>query len=102
LPFFTYSQAPEEAKRELNWEDIAHENSGCPENSQCSKEMGKKMQDFKKFLDRTQDETNFTAQLENYRLKNGIPIKFLMANEAPTLDPIVWDSRCEEHRTKKI
>lgn len=102
LPFFTYSQPLDGSKTELNWDDLAHQNQGCPENSQCSKEMGKKIQDFKNFLARTQNESNFSNQLENYRLKNGIPVKFLIQKESPTLDPVVWDSRCSLHRTKKI
>src|SRR5690606_8281239 len=100
LSILATAQTIEIDGKEVSWSDLAHPNRGCPENSTCSKPMGEKILKFKNFLQANKDKKNFSNLLEDFRKKNGLPIQFLMQGENISLDPVIWDSRCELHRSK--
>lgn len=100
LSFQAHPQSIEINGKDYTWDDLEHSNRGCPANSSCSKPMGEKIFHFKNFLRENKQRPNLSQKLEAYRKKYGLPIHFLMLGEKPSLDPVVWDSRCEIHRNK--
>lgn len=89
-------------KKDITYKDLAHENPGCPENSECSASNGKKVERLEKILKKYSNDTKFLAfKLEKERQRSGIPVNFL-AIETKELkqsaDPIIWDSKCKHHR----
>lgn len=89
------------AKNDISYEDLAHENKGCPENSICSAASGKAMKRWDKFLKSAQRHKDYTRKLESYRQKHGLPITFLAKKEASIgIDPIFFNSRCAHHNPK--
>lgn len=76
-----------------SFEKFKHEIKGCPENSICTKEFGKKYLSFQKNLKKKKFES----------LKNsGIPLEVWGQNlKNPSKDYVYWESRCEHHRNSK-
>tara|TARA_Y100000385_G_C13041104_1_gene615307 strand:- start:460 stop:1209 length:750 start_codon:yes stop_codon:yes gene_type:complete len=91
-------------KKDITYEDLAHENPGCPENSECSAPNGLKIAKWLKTLKAySQDPNVLSIKLERYRKKNGLPINFLAFDSKElkqSLDPVIWDSRCRHHNIK--
>lgn len=92
-------------KKDITYADLAHENLGCPENSECSKANGKKLLKWSSIIKKYADKPRLLSKkLEKFRKQNGIPVEFLLhdnLNTKQTLDPIVWDSRCRHHNPKE-
>ncbi|MFT6630184.1 MAG: hypothetical protein ACJAS4_000118 [Bacteriovoracaceae bacterium] len=79
---------------------IGHEIPGCPINSSCSVNSGKAIVNWEKFL-KTINEKNKVKKLKTYLKKHGLPLDFLTKKETKiSLDPIMWNSRCEIHNPK--
>jgi len=88
-----------QSKSQITYQDLAHENRGCPENSICSKEMGDKMIQWDRFM-KSLDPIDVKS-LEAYRLKHGIPVSFLIKKGGILgIDPILYKSRCAHHNPK--
>lgn len=88
-------------KTQISYEDLAHENLGCPENSICSKEMGLKMRNWEQFIKDANKSPNAHKKLEKFRAKHGIPVSFLTKKSSVlALDPILFSSRCAQHNPK--
>tara|TARA_Y100000780_G_C13695797_1_gene421848 strand:- start:12714 stop:13373 length:660 start_codon:yes stop_codon:yes gene_type:complete len=86
-------------KSQITYEDLAHENPGCPENSICSKEMGEKMKKWSSFMEST-DHSN-AKSIETFRAKHGLPVSFLVEKQGILgIDPILYNSRCRHHNPK--
>jgi len=83
-------------KNEISYDDLAHENFGCPENSKCSEDLGKKMQAFNYLF---QDKKNLNKNLNKFRKKVGIPLTFYTSVQAD--DMITYISRCRQHNPKE-
>lgn len=98
LPSFT--QEVEIDGKKVTWEDLEHENLGCPNNTTCSKELGLKYNEFIKALSRARGKNNFTSYLNNLSLKDGFPFKFLYKGILDEKKYITWDSRCDFHKKK--
>jgi hypothetical protein len=93
-------------KKVLTIEDFDHENVGCPENSDCTKEMGfhrKNWQALLRSLNKMKKEsTEAVASLEEFRKKNGIPVSFYTNSGAlKRFSPIIFESSCPLHNPKK-
>jgi len=91
-------------KKDISYEDLSHENIGCPENSECSASNGKKLANWMSILKAYSKNSNVLAtKLEMFRKENGLPINFL-AHDTPqikqSLDPVIFDSRCRHHNIK--
>lgn len=91
-------------KKDITYDDLAHENPGCPENSECSVSNGLKIKSWIKMLKRYQrNQKVLSLKIEEFRKKNGIPTAFLTKeNKAvkQSIDPIIFDSRCSHHKQK--
>lgn len=91
-------------KKDITYDDLAHENIGCPENSECSPSNGKKLETWLKILKGySKDPKVLSIKLERHRKKTGLPINFLSHDTQPmkqSLDPVIWDSRCRHHNIK--
>lgn len=92
-----------EKKKELTIEDFEHENSGCPENSDCSKELGLLRKTwtelFKSFS--TLPNSEIASKIENYREKNGILVDFYSQEKSKERFPaIIYESNCPKHNKK--
>lgn len=80
--------------------DMEHKNKGCPINSDCSKQMGKRIQKWEKLLAKS-DRKNFNKLLKDYLKTDGLPILFLTTKESKiALDPVLHSSRCKQHNPK--
>lgn len=94
-------------KTDITYDDLAHENQGCPENSLCSKEMGIKMKRWKKFMEKMASENSkrpsrAAAKIESFRAQYGLPVAFLADKESVlSIDPILFSSRCAHHNPKE-
>jgi hypothetical protein len=89
--------------KDLSYDDLAHEHKGCPENSICSEEMGKKFQNWNAFLKRLQKvkRSNWPKMINKYRTKHGIPFYFLVKQkDATKTKAVFWNSRCRNHNPK--
>lgn len=76
-----------------------HENPGCPINSECSKESGKKLEAWLKVLEGASKDKIKT--LNKFKNENGTPIQILARKEIfEKSDPILWNSRCSVHNPK--
>jgi hypothetical protein len=90
-------------KKPLSYELFAHPNLGCPENSLCSKEMGKHNKAWRDLLKsitaRNFNEKKAVEEIEKFRSSNGIPVKLLVSENKKAIDfHILWDSDCKHHR----
>lgn len=90
--------------KEISYADLAHENPGCPENSECSKANGKRLLQWESLLKQHgKNPKQLAKKVENFRKKNGIPTLFLAKDSEKlkqSIDPIIWDSRCRHHNLK--
>lgn len=87
-------------KKEFTLRDLIHENKGCPENSICSKENGKKILYWEQNINET-NINKMTMSAEKLRKQIGIPVQFLTTKESKkSIDPILWNSRCSGHNPK--
>jgi hypothetical protein len=83
-----------EKQKDWSYQDLTHENPGCLENSICSKENGIKVSKWN-------DSSNKVSALKSFKKKWGLPIQVLVAkSESETLDPILYNSRCNLHNPK--
>lgn len=94
-------------KTQISYEDLAHENPGCPENSICSPQMGKKMEKWNSFVkglggvDAPDNKIEPAKKIEAFRKKHGLPVPFLAKEDSIiALDPILYNSRCTAHNPK--
>jgi hypothetical protein len=79
------------------YEEIAHENKGCPENSECDALMGEQILKWKKFLESRPSDQGLAA----YTKQVGWPSLFYArASIRSTLAPILFDSHCSLHNPK--
>tara|TARA_R110002072_G_scaffold64203_4_gene159586 strand:- start:25164 stop:25940 length:777 start_codon:yes stop_codon:yes gene_type:complete len=75
---------------------LDHINKGCPNNSQCSKETGLKMQRWSKAL--RESKKLGIRRLTNTAKKVGIPFDlWSRAKTSKELKVITWDSSCPNH-----
>jgi hypothetical protein len=85
---------------EYSYEDLSHENPGCPENSLCSKYMGTK---YKSFLNFMKANSSSISKVEQYRKKYGLPVQFnISKDKIKILDAIAFTSECEDKKKKEI
>lgn len=91
------------SKKNLSYNDFAHEFKGCPENSICAESVGQKFIHWHSFLEKIK---NFSKQqkflaLKNYHKKHGIPLTFLLDfNRSRQFKAAYWNSRCLNHNKK--
>jgi hypothetical protein len=93
-------------KKVLTMEDFDHENVGCPENSDCTKEMGLHRKNWLSLLRSIskikKDSNDFISSIEDFRKKNGIPTSFYTNVGAfKRFSPIIFESSCPLHNPKK-
>lgn len=81
--------------KDLTYEDLAHENPGCPENSSCSEEMGRITGIFTDIL----KSKNNTNKLKKFFDKYGLPLNHFTRNTDK--DTIFFSSRCRQHNPKE-
>lgn len=93
-------------KKNLTLEDFEHEHKGCPENSDCSANMGKQrtlwLDLFK--AQKNQKITSTIAEIEKFRKTYGVPVDFLTVQAAGAQErftPILFDSPCPQHNPAK-
>ncbi|MFZ4714870.1 MAG: hypothetical protein ACOYL6_14220 [Bacteriovoracaceae bacterium] len=93
-------------KKDLSLEDFEHENPGCPENSDCTMDMGKHRKNWleliKKLEKEKAKENELVTKIEEFRKTNGIPVEFYSNGQAfARFAPIVFESPCPSHNPKK-
>ena len=88
------------------YEEIAHENEGCPENSECDALMGLQMKNWKnlaaslKGADKSNALTN--KLLQDFISSKGWPSSFYARPDIrSTLAPILFSSSCAPHNSKE-
>lgn len=92
-----------EKLEKITYEDLIHENKGCPENSICSPLVGEKFLEWDQFLKRLIKipRINRKDKLNPFLKKNGMPLHFLIAeNEIKKPLGAYWNSRCRHHNQK--
>ncbi|MCK5072997.1 MAG: hypothetical protein KAQ98_06190 [Bacteriovoracaceae bacterium] len=78
-----------------------HNNSGCPENSYCKKNLGKKRSRWVNFVTTLRGSSKFvTRKIEAFRAKHGIPIDVWYIEKENREKIIHWNSICQSHSTK--
>lgn len=87
------------------YEEIAHENPGCPENSECDAIMGMQMKNWKtlvaRFRNGDQPRAVSEKMLHEFTTQKGWPSQFYARPEIrSTLAPILFSSRCALHNSK--
>lgn len=92
-------------KKNLTLEDFEHEHKGCPENSDCSINMGKQRSlwlDLLKTIQKKPNLSNNIAEIEKFRKTHGVPVDFHSIQAAQErFSPILFDSPCPQHNPKK-
>lgn len=83
-------------KDNISYADLAHENPGCPENSQCNEEMGLKMQAYNYVF---KNYKNPYPNLNKLKKKYGIPFKFYTQELSDNM--ISYTSKCRHHNPKE-
>ena len=85
------------AESKIKWE---HENPGCPLNSICHREMGKKRLKWRQELEHFKGDQG--KLLEKIRQDQGIPFKVWAKSLDETDKNIIrWDSPCRNHRKRE-
>jgi hypothetical protein len=81
---------------------LSHIYKGCPDNSECSKEMGQKRQKWISVLtDKKMRSNNHRAALDYVKKTIGLPLGFWYLPKAKLhKDIIFWQSPCSQHNTK--
>jgi hypothetical protein len=102
----SFKALAQEAKGALaQYEEIAHENPGCPENSECDAIMGMQMKNWKTLVAgfRNNDKPRALSEkmLQEFTTQNGWPSQFYARPEIrSTLAPILFSSSCALHNSK--
>jgi hypothetical protein len=82
---------------------LRHENEGCTENSQCSKETGKIRQNWLEIIKSISD-NKISEKFANETVfkKTGIPISIWAREDATKQNSplILWNSPCKQHQDK--
>lgn len=104
LSFQGLAQQPQGALAQ--YEEIAHDNPGCPENSECDALMGMQMKTWKTLaasLKGTNKSYALTEKLlQDFTTKKGWPASFYVRPEIrTTLKPILFTSSCALHNSKE-
>lgn len=82
-------------KKEITYEDLAHENPGCFENSACTEEMGLLTAKLVKILKKR----NNIKSLRSFFNKHGLPLNhFTRTTDEKS---IFFSSRCRQHNPKE-
>lgn len=85
-----------------NYDQYAHENIGCPGNSICNKETGKKYKSWKSFIKNNRKDPDIANKLQKYINKFGIPLSFLTSSQPIVKrNGIYFESHCEYHNPPK-
>ena len=85
------------AESKINWE---HENPGCPLNSICHREMGKKRLKWRQELEHFKGDQG--KLLEKIKQEQGIPFKVWAKSLDETDKNIIrWDSPCRNHHKRE-
>lgn len=102
LSFLSIFSLNSYAAEPLQFDELVHENKGCPINSSCSKASGQKRLDFENLIKNLNEKKeNHTAELIKFHKEHGLPIQFLTTQKAKiALDPIIWSSRCDFHNPR--
>lgn len=99
LPLSSLNLALANNVMDPKFKSYEHENPGCPINSECSKESGKKLLAWLKALEGASKDRVKT--LNKFKKENGSPIQVLARKEIfEKSDPILWNSRCSVHNPK--
>lgn len=103
LPLFAQTQTAEPAKS-LTYQDFAHPNKGCPENSDCDEVMGKLLDKWKKLAERWESDLPRSTKVKEMQLQLsqfGWPVEFYVKSQAKSgLNPILLSSTCSLHNPK--
>lgn len=77
---------------------LFHENEGCPANSGCSVEMGKRYQKWIDAVSQVQNQKNSHLYLEEVRKVTGVPIDLWIPEKASEEKELIyWESPCRQH-----
>ncbi|MBY0516947.1 MAG: hypothetical protein K2P81_08570 [Bacteriovoracaceae bacterium] len=87
------------------YEEISHENKGCPENSECDATMGKLLRQWDALSFRWKSGPSGSALLQKelpfVTAKRGWPGEFYARPAVrSTLAPVLYSSPCTQHRSK--
>ena len=85
------------------YEDFAHVNKGCPENSECDEVMGQLLLDWKKLAERWENLASSVKEkeMQEHMLKRGWPVEFYTKGSARSgLNPVLFSSSCSVHNPK--
>lgn len=99
----TGMDAPKETQTNFKSEEfkphmLFHFNEGCPTNSECSPEMGKRYQRFAEAVKEVEKNPRGFEYLDSLRKKSGIPFDLWTTEKAKAKeDIIIWDSPCRQH-----
>lgn len=78
---------------------LDHQFVGCPTNSSCSKELGKKREIWVRSLKINRKGSTRLERLNNVVKQNGVPFRVWVENKDIDKKSIIfWDSHCESHR----
>lgn len=103
FPLFAQTPSPVPVKS-LTYQDFAHPNKGCPENSDCDEVMGKLLEKWKKLAERW--ETSLPRSIKEKEMQTqlaqlGWPVEFYVKSQAKSgLNPILFSSQCSLHNPK--
>lgn len=92
-----------EAKKNLTYEDYAHEFEGCPENSICKESTGKVFKKWNELLKsiRFKTEKQKTSSIKKFYKKHGLPFSFLtIEKDIKNVEAAYWSSHCKIHNEK--
>lgn len=87
----------------VDYDDLAHENKGCPENSICSPETAKKFIHWNNFLVKLSplSRKQQVKKLNQYLSQSGLPVSFLAKeDDGKNIQGAFWSSRCRHHNLK--
>lgn len=86
------------------YEDIAHEHKGCPENSQCDAPMGKLLSDWETKTRRWQtglEKAVIAKELTEAINRSGFPAPFYTREASQNgFKPAAWASSCAQHNPR--
>ena len=94
---------PDTSEKSLTYEDFAHANRGCPENSECDEVMGKLLQQWKQLTTRWAElpAAQKLKEMQEHLKKHGWPVEFYTKTAAKSgLNPAFYSSPCPHHNPK--
>ncbi|MBT3236714.1 MAG: hypothetical protein HN353_12230 [Bdellovibrionales bacterium] len=71
--------------------------AGCPANSKCGEEYGKRYAGWRKLF--ATESSSAVKQLQKFKRRDGVPLTFWSQDTQNRSDQIFWDSPCQHHRT---